>query len=191
MRSQFLLLALIACLTGSPALAAIYKTVDEEGNVVFTDVPPKDQSKAIEIDAGNTYQPAPLPAANTPAPAAADEAETEEELTVNYESLQITAPADDEALRENAGNVTISVSANPSLDIEQGHAVQILVDGTPSTSAAATSLSLTNVDRGTHSLVAQILDADGQVLISSSPVTFHMLRYAVPPVRIQPIRTPN
>lgn len=178
MRAQFFLVSLIACLAGSPALAAIYKTVDEDGNVVFTDVPPKDQSKAIEIDARNTYQPTPLPAASTPAATATDGAETEEELAVNYESLRITSPADDEAVRENAGNVTISVSANPSLDVQQGHRVQILVDGSPLANAAATSVSLTNIDRGTHLLVAQILDADGQVLISSSPVTFHMLRYS-------------
>ena len=29
-----------ATLAGAPALAAIYKVVDENGNVVFTDVPP-------------------------------------------------------------------------------------------------------------------------------------------------------
>ena len=40
----------------APLQAAIYKTVDEEGNIVYTDVKPNKDAKAVEVVPRNTYQ---------------------------------------------------------------------------------------------------------------------------------------
>ena len=168
-----------ALISGSISVsAAIYKTTDKDGNVIFTDIPPQDQSGELEVSEHSSYTPPPAPApAVEAAPAPITEEEEAEAATI-YTSLQITTPEDDQAIRENAGNVTIVVKAEPALDTSQGHRVEVLVDGVVSGSGEQMSVLLNNLDRGTHVVIAQIVDADGNPLISAEPVTFHLLRYS-------------
>ncbi len=175
--STTLLIAAVCAVPGELS-AAIYKTTDKDGNIIFTDIPPKDQSGEIEVSEHSSYAPPPTPTTAPPAQADAEEdEEAEEEVTV-YTALQITSPADDEPVRENAGNVTIVVKAEPMVDAGQGHRIEVLIDGQVAGSGAATSISLSNVDRGTHVVTAQVVDADGNILIAAEPITFHMLRYS-------------
>ena len=74
--------------------------------------------------------------------------------------------------------MTIVVAAEPTIDTSQGHSIEVLIDGQVAGSGAATSIALNNVDRGTHVITAQVVDAEGNVLIAAEPVTFHMLRYS-------------
>ncbi|MCR9260029.1 MAG: DUF4124 domain-containing protein [Pseudomonadaceae bacterium] len=179
-----LLLVIAAGLTWAPsAYSAIYKTTDADGNVVFTDVPPKDDAKSFELTEGNTYRPeTPVPA--IPAPVDVDETQETEESAeeaprAGYDKIAITAPADDEALRENTGNISVSVSMDPALDTSSGHRIQVLVDGQVAGEAPSATVSLQNIDRGTHSLVAQVVDANNNVLASSSAVVVHLQRYSI------------
>ena len=43
---------------GVAAAGKIYKTVDKDGNVIFTDVPPRkdESSKTVELDSLNSYE---------------------------------------------------------------------------------------------------------------------------------------
>jgi hypothetical protein len=177
-----LALLMTMLVAASDVQARIYKTVDEDGNVVFTDVPPKDHSKAIEIEAGNFYE-TPQPTNVAPnrrraeEPAAGDDAEDMQEPAVNYSTLQIVNPGADEPVRENAGNLNVVLSVRPAL--KANHRVQILLDGTVFATNVNTHIQLTNVDRGTHVLTAQIIDSDGTVLMSSDPTSFHMQRISL------------
>lgn len=173
----------------SDAQARIYKTVDKDGNVVFTDVPPKDHSTAIEIDEGNVYTPptAAVPA-QTGSTQATNDAEEADEPTAAYSRLQIVTPEHDQAVRENAGNLNVVVSLSPTLTAS--HRIQILLDGAVLATEAGTNLQLSNVDRGTHVLTAQVVDTGGNTLITSDPTSFHMQRISVnSPARARP--TPN
>jgi hypothetical protein len=180
------ILALVTAfgLQSSDALARIYKTVDEDGNVVFTDVAPKDSSKSIEIDAHNVYTPSTPAVAPTNArnergqrPEEPDNEDENAESAAGYDTLHILTPADDEPVRENAGNLSVLVAASPGLDSR--HSVVILLDGVVSANQPTTRIDLANIDRGTHVLTAQIVDAAGNVLIASNPTSFHMLRVSV------------
>ena len=165
-----------ALFSASGADARIYRTVDENGNVVFTDVPPKDQAETVELGQSNQYTPEAASGrtrANRDALAAEEE---EAPQIISYEWVNIESPGDDEAIRNNAGNLTIVVGSSPTVDRSVGHSIEVLLDGQPQ-SASEDPLSLENVDRGTHTLVARIIDQDGEILATSNPVTFHMLRY--------------
>ena len=167
--------------TSTDVQARIYKTVDKDGNVVFTDVPPKDKSKAIEIGPGNVYQ-SPKPASTTPRQRRrAEETDSgddiEQEPVVRYSTLQIVTPGEDEPVRENAGNLKVVVSMSPTL--KANHSVRILLDGTVFATDRSTNIQLTNVDRGTHVLTAQIIDSDGTIIMTSSPTSFHMQRISL------------
>jgi hypothetical protein len=167
-----LVFAATVAATDAPAASKIYKTVDKDGNVVFTDVPQGDTGQTVDVQPANTF-----PAAARPE-SSAESADASPGEVPSYYAIAISSPTEDLAVRDNAGNLTVSVKMDPVLDTSRGHRLQLLMDGSPHASGSHTSFDLENVDRGTHSLAARVVDADGEVLITSEPVTFHMLRYS-------------
>ena len=160
------------------AQAEIYKTVDEDGNVVFTDIPPREDDENAEqiiIENPNSFAvDEAIP--NADAWIVETEEGEEEEPPFRYAALQIVSPADDEPVRENAGNITIVTNISPQL--QRGHIARLLMDGSVVQEGPQASFSLVNVDRGTHVIEVEVLDDQAQALIRSDQSTFHMLRYA-------------
>jgi hypothetical protein len=180
MHSRLIGILALITLAAAPThiYAQIYKTVDEDGNVVFTDVPPNRDTGAVQLDEYSTYEPAAAaPAAQTSGRSAGiEEGETEPEPS--YEMISILTPRNDEPIRENSGMVSISVSTVPQLDTSAGHRVQILLNGTVMAEGGMQDFVLENVDRGSHQLTAQITNANGDILVQSAPLTFHLQRYS-------------
>jgi hypothetical protein len=185
LRNLFVLIMATATLIlsfDSGAASRIYKTVDANGNVVFTDIPPKDgeAGEAMTIENPNTFQPAAPESREQWIVDSADEnTEGAEAAAFTYQSLTISAPTSDEAIRENAGNVNVVANVVPEL--QTGHRVRILMDGKPEQAAARAVFMLPNVDRGSHSVQAEVIDDTGKVLITSSSTTFHLQRVAAAP----------
>ena len=174
-------LALVLGIIGAlslPAQAEIYRTVDENGNVVFTDIPPREDDENAEqiiIENPNSFAvEEAIP--NTDAWIVEPEEGEEAEAPFRYQALEIVSPVDDEPVRENAGNITIVTNLNPRL--QRGHVARLLMDGSVVQEGPRASFSLANVDRGTHTISVEIVDENGDVLIRSSDSTFHMLRFA-------------
>lgn len=166
-------LAMVSLLVPLLAGAEIYKSVDSDGNVVFSDQPTPGAKKILE-QFTPTYVPAPLPqaATTTPAPVAAS----------YYTALRIRKPAAGETLRDATGALTIDLEVVPPLKSQAGHILVVAVDGNNLASHdGTTQLTISNLAPGTHTLKAQIMDATGQVQFSSDSVTFHMQRPANPP----------
>lgn len=93
-----------------------------------------------------------------------------------YQTLSFLSPKDGEILRENAGNLSISASVSPSL--LSGHAIQILMDGNPLSGGG--SISLENIDRGSHQLQVRIIQANNQkVFQEGAPISFTLLRHSI------------
>lgn len=162
------------------AESQIYKTVDEDGNVVFTDIPPRTDDTAVEqivIETPNSF------AVDEAIPAQdawiVDTPEESEEPPFRYKTLEIASPADDESIRENAGNITIVANISPRL--QRGHVMRLLMDGEIAQEGSQATFSLANVDRGTHTLALEIVNGAGEVQLRSANSTFHLLRYAIRP----------
>ena len=187
MTAKKLVLALCTALAlGGNVFAEIYKTVDSNGNVAYTDVPPKkdEAGESLILKQGNIYN-APEAEVTPPTVKLSPEGPLpldEPGLTAalyQYSQLSITWPTHDLDIRENAGNVTVSVAADPYFDPASGHQIQVLIDGTVYPGVVSgTDVALKNLDRGTHSLQAQIIDGAGQILIASTPITFHLKRHS-------------
>lgn len=179
MRSLFVLIvatAILGLAIDSQAASRIYKSVDAEGNVVFTDIPPKEgeSGEAVSVETPNTFQPA--EPENREQWIVEPTEEDSEPESFNYSSLNITTPANDEAIRENAGNVNVVIDVTPEL--RTGHQLRVLMDGKPEQAGTKSVYMLPNVDRGTHTLTAEVIDDTGKVLITSNPVTFTLQRVA-------------
>lgn len=147
----------------------VYKTVDEDGNIIFTDKPSA-ESEEIELQELQTIK-NPNPAKYQPP----QNKSSAQDLKNLYKSLLVTNPADGSGLRDNAGNVSISVSLQPSL--RPGHSLVITLDGKEISKGNSLSVSLSNVDRGTHNIGVSVIDSSGEQLISTSS-SFSLLRYS-------------
>ena len=93
-----------------------------------------------------------------------------------YDAVRIVAPADEETVHNNNGDVTVLVRISPPLEATPGDHAVLLLDSHAAASGRTTRFELRGVDRGTHDLQAQVVATDGSVLGASPVVTFHMWR---------------
>lgn len=150
---------------------SIYRTVDEDGNVIFTDAPPADAGEREQIT---------LPPTNTAPPPPARpqvEAPATEEGPVTY-TVAITSPANETTIAMGPGNFSVSASVKPGL--KKGHTLQLMMDGAPrGEPQAGTSWDLTNVFRGAHDLTVSLSDKEGKALATSEAVRVYVLRPSI------------
>jgi hypothetical protein len=154
----------LAC---SVALATtIYKWVDEDGIVHYSDQPHPNAQK-VQLQSAQTYRsseagagqgggpPAPPPPAS---PAA-------------YQGCAIAQPANDQTLA-NVDSLTILVRTDPAL--HAGDQVFLVLDGQALNRGAPTGSQflLSPVDRGTHTLQAIVRNSDGGFMCQTPEVTF-------------------
>ena len=177
---RYFTIALLLLFNFASGAHDIYRKVDKDGNVIFTDVPSEGAEK-IQLKETTTIQSLDVEPSSSQVPT------RQEEQPIPYKSVSIVNPQNDEAIRDNAGNVNIKVSIEPAL--YPGHEVVVYVDGEEKTSGAGTAFNLENIDRGTHQLRASIKDHEGHILVSSKSTTFHMLRQSI--IQRRPGNTPK
>jgi hypothetical protein len=167
--------------------AGIYRSVDAEGNVVFTDEPSPGAEKieispstVISSDQGITSGDEETDEILKLSPESDPETiEAEADVIPNYQ-IRIIAPADDESIWVNNGNVTVSMIVEPQLDPERGDLIVLNLDGADVGQAQpTTTFQLNNLSRGTHTVSATVVDSNGAALISSETITFHLHRASV------------
>lgn len=166
----------------SAASADVYRSVDESGNIIYSDKPSPDAEK-IHIDEVQTIEaPDTDPFEYTPADSSAG--------TSIYTKLAIVSPEDGATIRSNSGELTISSVSEPALDTAAGHQLVLVMDGND-VATGGPQFGLENVDRGTHSVSVAIKDENGAVVIQSNPVTFTIQRFAVGPPKPTPHKKAN
>ena len=176
MRLKLLLCASCVVLAATAVQAEIFKSVDKDGNVTFSD---KASAKAgsetseVKLNHSNT-----VPAVETTIKLSPEASNAPQENQISYQGIVITTPINDSAIEHGPGNFSVGVRVVPAL--AAGHKVQVLLDGAPvGAPVSGYSVPVSNVDRGTHSLVAQIVDGNGRILKSSPSSTVHVFRPSV------------
>ncbi|HEC53626.1 MAG TPA: DUF4124 domain-containing protein [Pseudomonas sabulinigri] len=160
------------------AASEVYTWTDAQGNRIYSDQPNPNSTK-VEVGPTNSIEPPkPIPAFSESS--SSNNSSSDPGSSAGYRSLMITSPANDTALRANDGNVTLTVTIDPPL--RQGSLLRAQVDGNlneqaiPGSGQPQATLTLPNLDRGTHEVSAVIMDTKGKVLLSSEPVTLHVQR---------------
>jgi hypothetical protein len=169
-----ILLALFAC----QANAEIYKSINADGEVVYSDTATKGAEK-LKMPALPTYTaPAIPPPSSTPGRSA-------EEANF-YSTFVIKSPADEETIRNNLGILNIEAKLDPPLQTRLRHQVQFFLNGAPyGAPVGRTNLTINNLDRGEYTLSASVVDADGKTLISTGDIVLFMKRHSIlnPPAK--------
>ena len=160
------------------AQAELFKWVDEEGNIIYSDQPPVGAEKS-EHQVDEEKLP---PIITTPAleqPARSSTSSSSLQPIERYKKLAIVSPENDTAIRQNAGNVSINVAIEPYLFNERGDLLVIYMDGLEVARGRESSVQLIEVDRGTHTIGAEIISANGKTLKKAKSVTFTLQRHSV------------
>jgi hypothetical protein len=186
-----LLVPLVMSLAWGIALSAtVYKWVDEDGVTHYSDQPHPGATK-IEIDSPQTYTAPPPPATQRAAA-------TDAQAGPVYQACELYAPAPDEVFF-NVFTVTAKLRLDP--DLRPGDKVTIALDGKrlTDTLAAGNDYAVKPVYRGTHSILAEVRDPEGNVVCQTPAVTFHVRQastlspqsptQAKPPPQAPPPRT--
>jgi hypothetical protein len=169
---RILLLSLV--FLAGQVVAEVYRSVDEDGNITYSDKPSEGAETIKKQDVQTIDTP------NIPQFKYTPPRDQAAEKPAIYNSIAITSPGNDTSVRENAGNLTVNVSLKPNLKTAYGHSLSLTMDGKEVGAGRSRTFSLTNLDRGTHTLVARVKGSNGQVIIASDPVTFTVLRLEYP-----------
>lgn len=166
-----------ALLTGAGLCAAeVYRSVDAEGNIIFSDTPTEGAEK-IELKETTVVPSRPLPRRTERI--SPDDEDAAAAPFNGYQRLEITAPAEAETIR-NQREVNVAVAISPALQADAGHRLQLYFDdatyGEPGTQ---TSFQLIELERGAHQLRAEILDDSGAVVEASESRTFFIHLHSI------------
>jgi hypothetical protein len=92
--------------------------------------------------------------------------------TAQAAEIAIVQPAYEETIHSNQGDLTVQVRHSGGAP---DGSVRLVLDGTALPhSYRSEVIELIGIDRGTHTLQAELLDAKGGQLATSEPVTFYM-----------------
>ena len=168
MRRALFTLISLGC---SLALAAtVYKWVDENGVVHYSDQPHAGSQK-IQLQEVQTYKEVPVPAGST-APAAPPPPQYPA-TSGGYRGCAVVQPQDDQSVA-NLDSLTVVVQTDPPL--HAGDQIFVTYDGQPLNGNSSTGgrFTISPVDRGDHTLQAVVRGADGTVVCQAPSVTFHV-----------------
>ncbi len=168
---RFSLVVLLLCATA--VSAQVYKYIDEDGVVHYTDQPVAGAER-IDID----KRPASAAARRSAPQRRAPDTETQPaaDQPFGYQSLTFSSPVAEQTLWNIGGVLNVSVSLAPGL--RTGDRVRLYFDGNPQT-ITGTGVELQEVWRGTHNLQAEVVDPSGKVLIRSKPIRFYVQQTSI------------
>ncbi|MBJ6138747.1 DUF4124 domain-containing protein [Marinobacter litoralis] len=159
-------------LTASTCWAEVYRHVDAQGNVTYSDEPMK---------GGETVKVKPVTTITLPKPEAVREPQKlREEVKrkgASYDDLGFAYPQDDQAFHSGNGTVTFEVRSTPGL--KPGHKYEITLDGQPVGQSTSGSVTVPNIDRGTHNAAVHIVDRDGVQVKTGKPIRFTVHRPSI------------
>ena len=163
--------ALLFCLLliTQAASAQVYTYIDAEGNRVFTDKPRSSNAEPVMLAPSNSVELSqPTATVRATPPAVTKQA-------VHYQLLRILVPEPDASIHNGSGDMIVTLTSEPGLLPD--HNYRLLLDGEPQGEASRSPVfSLQHVDRGTHQLVAEIIDSAGLNVERTPAQPFHMHR---------------
>lgn len=164
-------LLIVLSLVAMVSKAEIYKWTDSSGIVHFSDKPHPGATSINLPEAPVASTASPEQTENNEAPPL----EKKAEAVVEYESISISQPKNEETIRNNQGYVPVITEISP--DLHTGDSLQLLFDGKAiGDPQSALVFTLKDVNRGAHTLAVQVVDASQAVLATSESVTFYMQR---------------
>ena len=155
--------------------ANIWKVVDENGNVVYTDQPPKDGSTPMDLPELSVIK-TDIQVKRAPAGRKEVKALTSVELRKLYRDFRITRPLPEETFWGTANAVVVTWGSK--IPLTPDLSVRLFVDGKAQEAPPTGGVSLT-LDRGEHKVSAELRDAGNRRIMRTESVTFFVKQNSV------------
>lgn len=168
MKSLLVTLSLASLLAAGTSYAnGVYKTVDENGRITYSDTPTGKKIDPVDLPQVNT-QPAVTPQPYLPPTT------PKKDQQAQYR-VSITSPANETQVLP--GQRDLSVAADISPELGEGFSAQLYMNGQPYGGAQpSSSFVISNIYRGEHRLSVAVLNPSGRVIARSAPVTVYVIR---------------
>lgn len=194
-RGSALVAACLVVATGLASAATIYKSIDKDGNVIFTDQPidgaeslgSKPKPNPVEADENSpeaeqnppdalddpndtlSLTPDPI---DPPAPAYAAPEEPKERPLVTL--VEILTPIHNATLHDPIGRIWVELQSYPTPLKKSGLTAQLWMNDNLVNSGRRPMLSLPAPERGTHVLQVKLVDDNGRLFLQSDTVHLHV-----------------
>ncbi len=165
--------AVLLAVAGPAGATDIYKTVDENGQVIYTDRPPTPDAKPISLRELSVVE---APTFASPQRQQAEQQSTNDQMSINelrfmYRDFQLVSPAPEQNFWGTGQVATIAWDAGAPL--QQGMSVMYFVNGEAvSDATTASTFNTEPMDRGEHTARVDLLGPNNQVIATAGPVTF-------------------
>jgi len=154
--------------------ADVYRLVDEAGNVSYSDQSHPD-AILIELETLPTYTPQTSQISQPINIATSDRTSNAPDY-----NIAILSPANDQTFWENSGTVEVQIQVEPVLNENRGDLIKVLLDGQQAGDLQNNTLiTLTNLDRGSHSLKVAVVSKNDELLASSEQISFQLHRRSI------------
>lgn len=162
------------------SFAEVYKVVDAEGNVTYTDQPPNSTAKPevlreLSVISPQITAPVGVPIESGVAPEAKDVSIGD--LRRIHKGFAIVSPKPEEALWGTENKATVAWSSSAPLNAGMG--VAVFVDGVAQEPTNAPVTLLTGLDRGEHKVYAELWDDSGRKIATTPTVTFYIMQNSI------------
>ena len=163
--------------SGASASKTVYKVVGPDGRITFSDSPPAGQ-KAEKVKIGPTnVQPIALPRdlptrRLSPTKEVQRDRDRRDQGPINF---AIVSPTNDATIPPGQRFIVLQVAMEPVP--EDGYEFFAVVDGQRwAGTSSGSSLDISALERGTHTVQAVLLDAGGRPLAQSQAIQIHVKR---------------
>jgi hypothetical protein len=168
MKPAIVIAAVTLLLASGAVQAEVYRQVDAQGNVTFSDEP-SSGAEAIKV----------RPVTTITLPKMQDleqfeQPQQEQPPGPLYELVRIVYPRNNEAFTSGNGDVEFSVISSPQL--RDGHKYEVTLDGQPVGQSTSGTILVQQIDRGTHQAGVNIVNRSGVQVGSGTGITFTIHR---------------
>jgi len=162
---------MVSLLVFNFASAALYKGVDAEGKVIYSDTPFQDAEK---------FSPPPLSVVGAAKKKVEKTDKVEEKpAPFKYLSFDIVTPKSNETLR-NEFNVAVTLKIKPRLNTAENHTITMMVNGKPVIKNSQNlSFKVGRLDRGANELQALIKNQSGKTVARTRTTVIFVHQTAV------------
>lgn len=190
-KGMIAVLVLLVFLT--PVFAGdIYKVVDKDGNVTFTDQKPSAGAEPVDLPPLSVVEtdtpPPPVAAAGSAVEDGAEKPLTPRQMRRLYKDFRIIQPQNEETFWGTANTVVVSWGSSQAL-ADDMKAI-LYVNGQPQDVPGAGSVSLT-LERGEHSVYVELRDGSNRRITTTETVTFFVKQHSANFGIRRPLATPQ
>lgn len=165
------LFALLVMIAVSASAQEIYRVVDENGNVTYTDQKPDDNAEPMTLPELNVLEGEPSKVGEGPLAEAA-EGRTEQDQSADGQSMnfRIEQPANGAEITPEGSSIELIMGI--AIDVPPTAQIVPVLDGRDLTPVRTLETSIPAPEAGEHRLFARLETPSGRVLGITDPVTF-------------------